>query len=166
MFLFSGCYFIKQNDKRNILKAYTSAESLCRYYTFKATLSSIREVSSDNGNDKFFKFDVDYDYFEKQYSYDTYATTDGVKRWESSYSAFNHYEFWVDPNNYQILGLNGGYDLLIEGAEFTISANNYYGYAGWRYPILSLTIGETTYLDFETGKENYLNYVKAGFKAT
>ena len=59
---------------------------------------------------------------------------------------------------------NSGYDLLVEGAVVTLSANNYYGWAGWRFPILSLQINETTYLDFETGKENFLNYVRAGFK--
>ncbi len=163
---FSGCYFVKQNDKKNIINAYTSSESLCRYYTFKATLRNIREVSSNDYNNKFFEFNVDYDYFEKQYSDDDYKTADGVKRWESSYSEFNHYEFWVDPSNYHVLVQNGSYDLLVEGVEVIISANNYYGYAGWRYPILSLMIDGVNYLNFETGKENYLNYVKAGFKVT
>lgn len=161
--LFSGCYFIKQNDKTKILEAYTSEESTYRYYTFKAIVRSIKETSSENENNRFFEFDVDYNYFKTQYCIDSYETADGVKRWESAYSAFNHYTFWVDPSNFQVLLKNGGYDLLIEGADVLISANNYYGYNGWRYPILSLTIGEKIYLDFETGKANYLNYVKSGF---
>lgn len=160
----SGCSLIKENDKNNILNAYASENSLFPYYTFKATVKSVREVSSADGNNKFFKFDVDYDYFEEQFSGDEYTYADGGKRWENSYLGFNTYTFWVDPANYLVLSKNGGYDLLSEGTEVLISANNYYGYSGWRYPILSLTVGETIYLEFETGKENYINYVRSGFK--
>lgn len=160
----SSCMLIKENDKNNILNAYTAENSAFSYYTFKATVKSIRKISSDDGNNKCFEFDVDYDYFAEQYSDDNYTFLDGTKRWEGAYDQFNRYEFWVDPANYSILAQNNGYDLLVEGAAVTISANIYYGWAGWRFPILGLKIYETTYLDFETGKENYLSYVRAGFK--
>lgn len=155
--LFSGCNFIYEQDKKDIFNAYTAEDSLYINYTFKAEIKSIR-------NETIFFVKVDLEYFEQQYGDDEYATADGSKRWESAYSSFNHYAFELIPSSYRILVENGGYDLLTEGAEVTISANDYYGWAGWKFPILSLSIGENTYLDFDTGLENYLNYVNARFK--
>ena len=163
--LISGCKFVVEHDKKIVLNAYTSENAYEKYYTFKAKVKSIRNLQNpDYENEKYFSFDVDYEYFEQLYGDDEYATLDGRKRWEVSYTYFNSFEFMIIPSNYRILAENGGYDLLQEGIEVIISANSYYAWSGWEYPILSLTIDETTYLNFETGLENYINYVKAGFK--
>lgn len=164
---FGGCKFITTHDAENVLNAYTSVNSNYKYYTFKAKVKEFRYLNvSRYDNERYFSFDVDYEYFKEKYGDDEFATLDGVKRWEASYHAFNKREFDIIPNNYRVLAENGGYDLLVEGKEVIISANNYYGWNGWEYPILSLEIDGTSYLDFEIGKNNFLKYVRAGFKDT
>ena len=162
---FSGCKIIINQDMENVLNAYTSDDSYYRFYTFKAKVREFRNLNQPRyENERYFTFEVDYEYFKEAYGDDEFATSDGNKRWEASYRAFNKREFDITPSNYRILAENGGYELLVEGKEVIISANNYFGWNGWEYPILSLSIDGTTYLDFEIGKENYLNYVRAGFK--
>lgn len=161
IFAMSGCALILEEDKRQVLNAYTSEDSLFKYYTFKAKVRSV----NDYGGHKCFELDVDYDYFEQAYGDDDYTYLDGEKRWEGAYSLFDKYEHEIVPSNTERLLIeNGGYDLLQEGTEAIITVNSFYGWRGWRYPILSLEIDGTVYLDYETGLENYLNYVKAGFK--
>lgn len=160
-----GCQLIKKHDAKQVLKAYTSEESRFQYYTFKAKVRGIREVAPhEYQNRNYYEFEVDKDYFEQQYSNDEYVFKDGTKRWEGAYAGFNKHEFMIISSSFNILSENGGIDLLVEGAEVIISANNYFGWDGWKYPILSLTVENVTYLDFETGKENYLNFVRAGFQ--
>ena len=161
IFSMCACSLILEEDQKRVLYNYTSEDSYSKFYTFKAEIRSIRYV---NENEKYFEFDVDYDYFKQAYSYDDYTYLDGEKRWEGSYSTFNKEEFEIIPSSYRLLYENGGYDLLQEGTAVIISANNYEGWLNWRYPIISLEIDGTVYLDYETGLENYLNYVKAGFK--
>lgn len=165
--LLGGCEFFIEQDKKRVLRAYTDADSYEKYryekyYSFKAVIKNMR-VNLESG-DKIFSLEVDYNYFEQLYGDDESATLDGKKIWESSYTNFNSFEFMLVPSNKRILLENGGYDLLQEDTEVIISANSYYAWVGWKYPILSLTIGETTYLDFDAGLENFLDYVKAGFK--
>ena len=165
--LLGGCKFITEHDKRQVLDAYTSENSKAKYYTFKAEVKSERDAGSpEYENEKYFKFNVDYDYFQQHYGDDDYTYLDGIKRWEARYSSFNDYEFEIIPSSFRLLKENGGYDLLQKGTTVIISANSYEGWARWKYPILSLEIDGITYLDFDTGLENYLNYVKAGFKDT
>ena len=164
--LISGCEFFIEQDKKRVLRAYTDAESYEKYryekyYTFKAVIKDMI-VYSDPDN-KIFSLEVDYDYFEQLYG-DDGTVLDGRKIWETDYEYFNSFRFMIVPSNIRILVENGGYDLLQEGTEVTITANSYYAWSGWEYPILSLTIDETTYLDFDTGLENFLAYVNAGFK--
>ena len=162
IFSISGCTLILEEDKRKVLDAYTSENNYSKFYTFKAEVRSIRVYEDQD----FFEFDVDYDYFQQAYGDDDYIYpgSAGRIRWESRYSAFNAFEFIIIPSSYRFLCENGGYDLLQEGTSVIITANSYEGWIHWRFPILSLEIDGTVYLDFETGLENYLNYVKAGFK--
>ena len=116
----SGCFLIWEEDRKHILDAYNFENSFYRYYTFKAKVRSIRD-------EKFFEFDVDYDYFQQAYGDDDYTYPSGRTRWESAYSNFNFFEFEIFPSStYQLLCENGGYDLLQEGTEVTITANSYY----------------------------------------
>ena len=162
IFSMSGCRLMWEEDKRRILNAYTSENSGYKFYTFKAEVRSIRTVEWGNENEKFFEFDVDYDYFQQAYGDDDHTFLNGQKRWEGDYSYFNHFEFRITPGStYQLLCENGGYYLLQEGTEVIITANSFYGYAGWLFPILSLEIDGTVYLDFETGLEDYLNFINA-----
>lgn len=162
-----SCQFIKNNDIKNILSAYTAEDSIYKYYSFKADVRECRYLNAPRyENECYFSLEVDYDYFKEKHGDNDFLTLDGEKRWENVYSSFNKYEFQFIPSNYKLLKENGGYDLLEEGVEVIITANDYYGWAGWEYPILSLEINGTTFLEFETGKDNYLNYVRAGFKDT
>lgn len=166
IFVMSGCTLISEEDKKRVLDAYTSEDTSCKFYTFKAKVRSISYINAHYENEKYYAFNVDYEYFQQAYGDDDYIYPGqaGRIRWESRYSSFNARKFKIVPSSYRLLCENGGYDLLQEGTEVIITANNYEGWLEWIYPILSLEIDGITYLDYETGLENYLNYVKAGFK--
>ena len=157
IFAMSGCELVYALNSKQILEAYTSEDF--KYYTFKAQVRSVNNYDDH----KWFEFDVDYDYFQQAYGDDDYTYLDGEKRWEGAYSLFDEYEFEIASSNTERLLIeNGGYDLLQEGTEAIITANSFYGWMGWRFPILSLEIDGTVYLDYETGLEDYLTYLKDG----
>lgn len=161
----SGCALITMSNINQVLDGYACKDGRYQYYTFKADLRSSRYLTHPEYKDeKYFEFEVDYDYFKQAYSYDDHTYLDGTKRWEGAYSTFNREEFEIIPSSYRLLCENGGYDLLQEGTTVIITVNSFSWVPSWQYPILSLEIDGTVYLDYETGLQNYLNYVKAGFK--
>ena len=161
----SGCRLFYP-DKNKLLDAYTSEDSFYQYYTFKATIRSVRQSpTSDLGWDQLYKFDVDFEYFEQQFGDDDATYDDGAKRWEIAYREFGTEEFKFTPENYQIVAERGGFEVFKEGVEVMITSNDYSQWRSrWTYPILGLSVGDTTYLDFETGKDNYLSYVRENWK--
>ena len=165
IFLMSSCTLITTSNIIQVLDGYNCKDGRFQYYTFKADVRSSRYLTNpEYENEKYFEFEVDYEYFQQAYSYDDYTYLDGTKRWEGAYSTFNREEFEIIPSSYRLLCENGGYNLLKEGTTVIITVNSFSWTPSWQYPILSLEIDGTVYLDYETGLENYLNYVKAGFK--
>lgn len=154
--LMSGCALITEHDKWLVLRAYSKGVE--PFLTFKA---KIREYYDNFYDDGVCYFDVDYDYFEEQY-----IKLDSSLAGE--YNAFNKRSFGLVPSSLRLLKENGGYELLKAGEEvgneMLVTTNTYYGWNGFTYPVLGLIIDDITYLDFDTGLENYLNYVRAGFK--
>ena len=161
---FSSCRLFYA-DRNKLLDAYTSEDSFYQYYTFKATIKSVRQSpTSDAGWDRFYKFEVDHEYFEEQFGHDEATYEGGAKRWERAFKEFGAWEFNFTPENYEIVSKNGGFELLEEGAEVMITSNDYSQWHPWKFPILGLSIGDTTYLEFETGKENFLDYVRENWR--
>lgn len=171
----SGCYITlsgcllgvsNETDKRNILFEYTNPGINSDFYTFKAEIREIYIFREENENDRLYYFNVDKEDFESQYGNDEIILDNGVKSWERVYAYFCGCAFYFTDSNYSIVKNGGGSEFLKEGNTVTITANSYDGIIGLDYPILSLKIDGTVYLDFETGLENYLAYVCAGFRET
>ncbi len=55
---------------------------------------------------------------------------------------------------------SGFFDDINEDTVITFTTNDYIGWDGWRYPVFAVDINGKTYLDFETGYTNVINFVK------
>ena len=77
-----------------------------------------------------------------------------------------YYEKYYRPSLYfvdeslEILEGNGFFNDINEDTVITFTINNFIGWDGWGYPVFGVEIDGKTYLDFETGYDNVLNYVK------
>ena len=52
--------------------------------------------------------------------------------------------------------------MVVSENQFKFTSSEKVFWNGWFYPIVAVKSlnGEKTYLDFETGKENWLNYIE------
>ena len=64
--------------------------------------------------------------------------------------------FKISGENYELIKENGLFEVLNIGQQVTFkTAPKYFG-DGYIMPIVSITIGNNTYLDFEEGTSNYV----------
>lgn len=59
----------------------------------------------------------------------------------------------------EVLEENGFFDVM-EEKEFEVITSFYIWWDGWNFPIVGIRSEETIYLDYETGKENLLNWIQ------
>ena len=52
------------------------------------------------------------------------------------------------------------FDVVGEDTVITIITHPYIAWDGWSCPVVGITVGDTEYLDFETGKKNWLDWLK------
>ena len=59
---------------------------------------------------------------------------------------------------------SGFFDKVQEGTVLTIYSHPEYWWNGWDYPLIAVSIGDEVYLDFETGKQNWLDWLKCQYE--
>ena len=79
---------------------------------------------------------------------------------ESRLRHYSNSNFGVYADNYKIIISAGFEDILTEDTVVKIYTHPYSGWHGWTYPVVGIEVGDTVFLDFETGKQNWLNYLK------
>ena len=70
------------------------------------------------------------------------------------------YSYWICGKNYQTLVDSDFFDVVAEDTVITIYSHPYIAWDGWVCPLLGVTVGDQEYLDFETGKQNWLDTLK------
>ncbi len=138
VFLFSGCTACAREQWQQVYDAYTNEKYKDRFVYHNITA----EIKDSNVflYDKKSMFTV---YSEPQIEYN-----------------YNNKTFYFVDESIPILEQAGFFNDINENTVITFTVNSYIGWDGWCYPVFAVAIGEKTYLDFETGKENVLNYVK------
>lgn len=61
---------------------------------------------------------------------------------------------------YKALKETDFFDVVGEDTVITIITHPYIAWDGWTPPIVGVTVGDKVYLDFETGKQNWLDWLK------
>lgn len=68
--------------------------------------------------------------------------------------------FFVCPQTCQILADSDFFDVVTEDTVITIYSHPYVAWDGWISPVVGVTVGDKVYVDFETGKQNWLDTLK------
>ncbi len=151
---FSGCMKLKWEEAYDNFNDETD-----KYQRIKGVINSIKSYDVES-NSYVFKLTVDAEDYELNYKTDD-CYPDGSAKWETYLRYYNTFEFRLVPENGIIVNENGFFDNVCEGDEVFITTHTYYGWTGWKFPVLSLQVGDKVYLEFETGQENWLNYMEA-----
>lgn len=74
-------------------------------------------------------------------------------------SYYKSHRFIIVKENRIRLEENGFFEAADKNAVITIKTHPYICWDGWSFPVVSVEMEGVCYLDFETGKENWLNYL-------
>ena len=69
-------------------------------------------------------------------------------------------QFVICDKTYQMLLDSDFFDIVHKGSVITIYSHPYVAWDGWDCPIVGVEVGEHVYVDFETGKQNWLDTLK------
>lgn len=61
---------------------------------------------------------------------------------------------------YRMLEESDFFDVVSEDTVITITTHPYIAWDGWPCPVVGVVVGDKTYVDFETGKQNWLDWLK------
>lgn len=104
-------------------------------------------------------------YEDDYYSSDVIVDkVDHYEQYSSSYlyikTPMMNCRYLICGETYQMLVDSDFFDVVTEGAVITIYSHPYIAWDGWDYPLLGVSIGDKVYVDFETGKQNWLDWLK------
>lgn len=147
MFLFVGCnpFAIKPWERKKLYE----------YYSDNANYIRVKgKITYNNAayEKRYLSIEIDEEQYRKEYGEflpDNY--------WHNN-------SFEIERENENILLKNGFYDHLNADTEAEFITSFYIWWDGWDFPIVGVKIGETTYLDYETGKTNLLYCIKNEWK--
>ena len=138
----SGCKSCSRTQWKQVYDVYTQKEGKFYFYNFNATVTE--ETFADIKIKIKKKIDpVDYPESDKEY-----------------YEKYYRPSLYFVDESLEILEGNGFFNDINEDTVITFTINNFIGWDGWGYPVFGVEIDGKTYLDFETGYDNVLNYVK------
>ena len=66
----------------------------------------------------------------------------------------------ICDKTYQMLADSDFFDVVQEGTVITIYTHSYIAWDGWNLPIVGVKVGDKEYVDFQTGKQNWLDWLK------
>ena len=154
MLSFSGCKACACYEWQQVYDVYSQEEGKFIYQSFNVKITQETFSKIKTG----FKILIDSDdYLEK---YQNYPNA------QASINVYQSQWFYFVDESIVILEEAGFFNDITEDTEITFTVNNYIGWDGWGYPIFAVAINDITYLDFKTGHENVLNYVKEKIKNT
>lgn len=159
MFVLIGCSSCMRAEWKKVYDAYMSDPE--GYQTIKAFIRFNMDNVDTTMN---CRLEVDAEDYEEHYKTDECFLLDSTEKWRATLQHYNKEIFVCIEINLKILKENGFFDAVEENTVVTIQTHRYYGWIGWHFPILGVEIGDKTYLDFETGKNNWLNYMKEQMK--
>ena len=70
------------------------------------------------------------------------------------------HQFVICEKNYQMLVHSDFFDVVSEDTVITIYTHSYTAWDGWDFPIVGIAIGDKVYVDFDTGKQNWLDELR------
>ncbi|MCM1441221.1 MAG: hypothetical protein NC131_18760 [Roseburia sp.] len=154
---FSGCAIMKCYEKLGWEQAYdyfTSEKAESRYRKIKATIFPPEDYNSDIYGKAGGVFNITVD--EKDYE----ARYGESEKWRDEIACY--YRCWLKAHgrNHEILKENGFYELDIYSIDVYFTSIPVAFWSGWICPVVGVQVGETVYLDEETGKANWLEYIK------
>ncbi len=144
LFSFGGCKACEREQWQHVYDAYVNMKDRFTYQTYNVTVKDVDSFITFK--DKSFCILIE----EKDYPeiYDGYRKA---------------YYYFVDTS-IKVLEETGFYDDIKTDTVIKFTVNDYIGWDGWDYPVFAVEMNGKTYLDFETGYENIINYVKARIK--
>ncbi len=152
LFSFSGCTACARQQWQQVYDSYTNDKYKDKfvYQSFNVTIENFDQFI--NYKDRVFSALI---------SEEDYLALYGQ---EAPAEVYRRDEYYFVAESIAILNETGFYDDINENTIITFTVNDYIGWDGWRYPVFAVAIDGKTYLDFDTGKENVLNYVQEKIK--
>lgn len=137
-----------------------SWKKLYTYYVKDSTETinaQIKSIENDNGA-YWLRLTVDADDYKNRYGTEE-KSEDGLYKWMHYVKFYNENRFFVCEENGKILEENGFFENIVEDTLITLTMHTYFGSIRY-FIIYSVQIEDKIYLDYETGKENWLNYIR------
>ena len=143
-----GALYMTHVDWGKIYNYYLD-DSPFEYQYFYATIYDVH--LSKGGDCLLFKVKIDSDDYLARYK---------GPRDEDNLRDYSTHSLAVYTDSYEKIKLLGFEDVVTEETVVKIYTHTYDGWHGWLYPVVGIEVGDTVFLDFETGKQNWLNYLK------
>ena len=130
-------------------------------------------VAADDNDYEYFNMTVSYivrsEKYDSAFIYvDSIDTVDFYNRYADRYTeesvkylSYYYGALQVQGQSYLTLLENGFFDKAEEeGGVLTVYSHPEYWWHEWNCPLIAVSIGDEVYLDFETGKQNWLDWLK------
>lgn len=150
LFSFSGCTACARTQWKQVYDAYVNEKDRFVYYNIYATIINFNEFSENKYYP--FKLAIDEEDFLERYKTDSKV--------EATLGEFKRQSFYFVNESIKNLEQSGFFMNVNENTVITFTVNDYIGWDGWQYPVFEVKVDDKTYLDFETGYTNVINYVK------
>ncbi len=157
IFSFSGCTALYRYQWKHVYDAYANEKDRYVFHSLKATIIDFNKFNENKT--AYFKLAIDEDDFFERYKTD--STDSKIRGWLGEYRSQS---FYFVEETIEDLEQSGFYADINENTVITFIVNDFIGWDGWHYPVFGVEANGKTYLDFETGYENIINYVKAKIK--
>lgn len=147
---FCGCRLDSLFEWKQVYDAYTREDDRFVHYTFNATIKNVEELIQDKSRN--FKIIIDSEDFLERYK--------DIPKADAEWRTFQSLSFYFVDDSIPLLEEAGFFEDIAKDTAITITANDYIGWDGWCYPVFGVEINGKTYLDFDTGYKNVINYVQ------
>lgn len=154
---FSGCAIMNCYQRQGWEQAYEyfTGRGAGKYHRVKAKM--IMPNPNHHISEDCFSLDIDEEEYRSHYGEDDNYS-------EVCLGNFREQFFVVAGANYDILKEEGFFDLNLTEIDAYYISNAGIMWNGWCLPIVGVQIGDKVYLDEETGKANWLEYIREEIK--
>lgn len=154
IFSSSGCAALYRYQWKHVYDAYANEKDRYVYYSLKATIIDFNKFNENKT--AYFNVSMDEKDFLERYKTDPKVNIRLVE--------YRSQFYYFVEETIEDLEQSGFYADINENTVITFIVNDFIGWDGWDYPVFAVEMNGKTYLDFETGYENIINYVKARIK--
>ncbi len=156
---FSGCTFLRYQNRVIFEEAYDyfSGKGAKEFHKIKAKTVPRLDGPLDTDNYVFFRLEIDEEEYKSHYGEDeNYLDT--------SLANFKGGLLEVCGKNLKILRDNGFFEIETREVYAYYTSNSAIFGDKWYFPIVGVQTDDKVYLDEETGKANYLEYLQEQIK--